>query len=250
MCVIITGYNILNVEMVFLLERNIGVFVDNNLSTLVKEIEYEKLTDEEHTEICNNLDCSKLSCHILVECIQNPRMSLKFIMRAILMEHLKTRRSLVATVTAAMRETEQTSLMEILQQDTTDCHTTHIENAMDSTYYRIQSLEKELRDMKNHIQHHHRFLNGNKNSNALNQERSMSFHFEPPEDSKIRRGGRGSISSSSFFLDNITAKQHNKVEMFHTNKTSSNKTKSFPYKFISSFKNVFGCRNQQQNKRS
>ncbi|WVZ10322.1 hypothetical protein V8G54_014852 [Vigna mungo] len=216
----------------------------------LKEIKHEKLTDEEHTEICNNLDCSKLSCHILVECIQNPRMSLKFIMRAILMEHLKTRRSLVATATTAMRETEQTSLMEILQQDTTHCHTTHIEDAMDSTYYRIQSLENELRNMKNHIQHHPRFMNGNKNNNALNQERSTSFHFEPPEDSKIRRGGRGSISSSSFFLDNITAKKHNKMEMFHTNKTSSNKTKSFPYKFISSFKNVFGCRIQQQTKRS
>jgi len=223
---------------------------DNNLLTLVKEIKCDKLREEQQIDICNNLDCSKLSHHILVECIQNPRMSLKFIMGAILMEHLKTRDSLVAATTTITHKTERTSLRQILQQDTTPYHTTNIEEVMDSTYYRIQSLEKELIDMKNHLQHHHDFMNGNKNNNVLNQERSMSFHFEPPEDSKIQRGGRGSISSSSFMLDNRITKKHNKLEMFVANKTSLEITRFFPYKFINSLKNAFGCRIQRQTKRS
>ncbi|KAK7367621.1 hypothetical protein VNO80_09636 [Phaseolus coccineus] len=213
----------------------------------LKENKYGKLTEEQQTEICNNLDCSKLSPHILVECVQNPRMSLKFIMGAILVEHLKTRDSLVAAATTATHQTERTSLRKILQH--AHRHTTLIEETMDSTYHRIQNLEKELMEMKNHLQHH-QFMDEKRNNNALNQERSVSFHFEPPKNSRIQRGGRGSISSSSFMLDNIITKKHNEVEMSVTNKTSIDMTRFFPRNFMFSLKNAFGCRMQRQSRRS
>jgi len=215
----------------------------------MKENKYEKLTEEQQAEICNNLDCSKLSPHILVECVQNPRMPLKFIMGAILVEHLKTRHSFIAAATTATHQAERTSLRKILQHDTAHCHTTHIEEAIDSTYYRIQNLEKELMDMKNHLQHY-QSMHGNMNNNALNQERSMSFHFEPPQSSRLQRGGRGSISSSSLLLDNRITKKHDEIEMFVANKTSTNITRFFPHNFIISLKNAFGCRTQRQSRRS
>ncbi|CAJ1929282.1 unnamed protein product [Sphenostylis stenocarpa] len=220
-----------------------------NLLALVKENKYGKLTEEQQTDICNNLDCSKLSPHILVDCVQNPRMSLKFIMGVILVEHLNTRRSLVAAAAAATQQVERTSLRKILHHDTAHRHATDIEEAMDSTYYRIQSLEKELMDMKKLLEHH-QVRHGKRNNNALNQERSTSFHFEPPHSSKIQRGGRGSISSSNFLFDDMITEKNNEVGMSLADKTSTKITSFFPHKIITTLKNAFGCRIQRETKRS
>lgn len=176
----------------------------------MKENKCRKLTEEQKTEICNSIDCSKLSPHTLVNCVQNPQMPLRFIVQAILMEHLNTRRSVTAAATTgAQQQLERTTLREILQRDTADRQTTQIKETMDSTYSRIQSLEKELRGMKKILHEHHQ-AEGEKirNNNVLNSERSASFHFDPAdaESSKIQRGGRGSVSSSGFVLDNVRRK--------------------------------------------
>ncbi|KHN36300.1 BTB/POZ domain-containing protein [Glycine soja] len=177
----------------------------------LKENKCRKLTEEQKTEICNSIDCSKLSPHTLVNCVQNPQMPLRFIVQAILMEHLNTRRSVTAAATTgAQQQLERTTLREILQRDTADRQTTQIKETMDSTYSRIQSLEKELRGMKKILHEHHQ-AEGEKirNNNVLNSERSASFHFDPAdaESSKIQRGGRGSVSSSGFGLDNMSSVQ-------------------------------------------
>ncbi|KAG5123353.1 hypothetical protein JHK82_030090 [Glycine max] len=178
------------------------------------ENKYGKLTEEQKSEICNSIDCSRLSSHTLVDCVQNPRMPLRFIVRAILMEHLNTRRSVTAAArapatTGAQQQPERTSLREILQRDTADRETTQIKETMDSTYSRIQSLERELRGMKKILHEHHQAEDDTRNNNnVLNSERFASFHFVPAdaESSKIQRGGRGSVSSSGFVLDNVRRK--------------------------------------------
>ncbi|KAG4973155.1 hypothetical protein JHK87_029976 [Glycine soja] len=180
----------------------------------LKENKYGKLTEEQKSEICNSIDCSRLSSHTLVDCVQNPRMPLRFIVRAILMEHLNTRRSVTAAArapatTGAQQQPERTSLREILQRDTADRETTQIKETMDSTYSRIQSLERELRGMKKILHEHHQAEDDTRNNNnVLNSERFASFHFVPAdaESSKIQRGGRGSVSSSGFVLDNVRRK--------------------------------------------
>ncbi|KAK7406451.1 hypothetical protein VNO78_08077 [Psophocarpus tetragonolobus] len=200
----------------------------------LKENEYGKVTEEQKTEICNSIDCSKVSSHTLVKCVQNPRMPLRLIVRAILMEHLNTRRSVVAAATGA-QQAERTSLREILQRETAHRQAEQMKEAMDATYSRIQSLEKELKGMRKLLLDH--------NSNALNSERSVSFHFVPPETSKIQRGGRGSVSSSGFLLHNIIPKKNNQVAMCNHATKTPKITKPFRHSFITALKNAFSTSN-------
>ncbi|KAL2668878.1 hypothetical protein AAZX31_01G180900 [Glycine max] len=227
----------------------------------LKENKCRKLTEEQKTEICNSIDCSKLSPHTLVNCVQNPQMPLRFIVQAILMEHLNTRRSVTAAATTgAQQQLERTTLREILQRDTADRQTTQIKETMDSTYSRIQSLEKELRGMKKILHEHHQ-AEGEKirNNNVLNSERSASFHFDPAdaESSKIQRGGRGSVSSSGFGLDNVRRKNKEVAggmcnlsvgsSCRHDSKTPK-MTKFFRHsKFITGLKNAFRISNSTSN---
>ncbi|RDX71537.1 BTB/POZ domain-containing protein, partial [Mucuna pruriens] len=210
----------------------------------LKQNKYGKATEEQKSEICNSIDCAKLSPHILVDCVQNPRMPLRFIVRAILVEHLNTRRSVAAAVTT---DTERTSLREFLQRDMAHRQTAQIKEAMDSTYSRIQSLEKELRGMKK-ILLEHQTVEQPRN-NALNSERSASFHFAPPESSKIQRGGRGSVSSSGFLLENVMKKNEQvgrytlSVESCHDGNKIPKMTRFFRHKFITALKNAFRISN-------
>ncbi|MED6204950.1 hypothetical protein PIB30_013451 [Stylosanthes scabra] len=171
----------------------------------LKENKNGKLSEEQKCQLCNSIDCSKLSARVLMECVQNPRVPLRFIVRAMLVEHLNTRRSIAAAAAAAAsggsQEAERESLGDILRRDSARRQTAQLKEAMDSTCSRIQSLEKELNGMRKILLDHHA-EEGEKNQevklNALNSERSASFHVMPgAEERKIGRGGRGSVSSSA-----------------------------------------------------
>ncbi|CAK8539634.1 unnamed protein product [Lathyrus sativus] len=232
----------------------------------------KQITDEQKTEICNSIDCTKLSPRTLVECVQNPTMPLRFIVRAILVEHLTTRRSITeaATTTTAVcnaqqqTEVQSTSLREFLQRDATRRQTEQIKEAMDATYSRIQSLERELSGMKKFLQDHQAEEEREKEkekehmNNVLNSERSASFHFVPiDENSKIQRGGRGSVSSSGFVLDNMI-KKNNEMVRYKYNVNSSDgschdrnvtpkSVTSFRHRFITGLKNTFKISNSSSN---
>ncbi|KAI5439454.1 BTB/POZ domain-containing protein At3g49900 [Lathyrus oleraceus] len=239
----------------------------------LKENKYGKqITDEQKTEICNSIDCTKLSPRTLVECVQNPTMPLRFIVRAILVEHLTTRRSITeaATTTTAVcnaqqqTEVQRTSLREFLQRDATRRQTEQMKEAMKLTHSRIQSLERELNGMKKFLQDHQAEEEREKEkekehmNNVLNSERSASFHFVPiDENSKIQRGGRGSVSSSGFVLDNMIKKNNEMVRYKYNvnssegschdrNVTPKNVT-SFRHRFITGLKNTFKISNSSSN---
>lgn len=55
-----------------------------------------KITEEEKTQICNSIDCTKLSPQLLMHAVQNPRMPLRFIVRAMFIEQLDTRHSIIS----------------------------------------------------------------------------------------------------------------------------------------------------------
>ncbi|XP_020230415.1 BTB/POZ domain-containing protein At3g49900 [Cajanus cajan] len=211
----------------------------------LKENKYGNLTEDQKTEICNSIDCAKLSRGTLVNCVQNPRMPLRFMVRAILVEHLNTRRSVAAAASGAQQAEQRTSLREFLQRDTAHRQAAQIKEAMDSTYSRIQSLERELRGMKKVLLD---------NSNALNSERSASFHYVPPESSRIQRGGRGSVSSSGFLLRDGTKKNDDEVGSYtlsagpchHGNKVPK-MTRFFGHRFITGLKNAFRISNSTSN---
>ncbi|KAI3511951.1 hypothetical protein L1887_19112 [Cichorium endivia] len=52
-----------------------------------------KMTEEEGSKICNYIACSNLSPEILMHAVQNPRMPLRFVVQAMFVEQLNTRRS-------------------------------------------------------------------------------------------------------------------------------------------------------------
>jgi len=237
----------------------------------VKENKHGKVTEEQKTEICNSIDCTKLSPRTLVECVQNPIMPLRFIVRAILVEHLTTRRSITeaatTTTTTNVRqqvEVQRTSLREFLQLDTTLRQNAQLKEAMNSTYSRIQSLEKELSCMKKFLQDHQAEEEKEKekekeqSNSVLNSERSASFHFVPiDENSKIQRGGRGSISSSGFVLDNMIKKNNESVRYkynvdsslgsCHEESVTPKSGTSFRHRFITGLKNTFKISNSSSN---
>ncbi|WJX60636.1 hypothetical protein P8452_45821 [Trifolium repens] len=237
----------------------------------LKENKYGKLTDEQKTEICNSIDCTKLSPRTLVDCVQNPIMPLRFIVRAILVEHLTTRRTITeaATTTAAgsfqqQVEVHRTTLREFLQLDTTRRQNAQLKEAMNSTYSRIQTLEKELSCMKKILQDHQaeeekeKVKEKEQENSVLNSERSASFHVVPmDETSKIQRGGRGSVSSSGFVLDNMI-KKNNEMVKYKYNVNSSEgschegngtpkSATSFRHRFITGLKNTFKISNSSSS---
>ncbi|XP_028772797.1 BTB/POZ domain-containing protein At3g49900-like [Neltuma alba] len=190
----------------------------------LKENKFGKIAEEQKAEICNCIDCTKLSPRTLVECVQNPRMPLRFIIRAMLVEQLNTRNSIVsaaavshlhtataaaATVTAHRHHRSElpeggnsTTLGEYLHREAVIRHSAHLRAAMESTSSRIQSLEKELRGMKQILLESTQADQPERRSKVLNSERPKSFHYVPFENgNKIERGERGSVSSSSFRFD-------------------------------------------------
>ncbi|KAG6666070.1 BTB/POZ domain-containing protein At3g49900 isoform X1 [Carya illinoinensis] len=163
-----------------------------------------KISDDLQAQICNSIDCNKLSPQLLLEAVQNPIMPLRFIVRAMLMEQLNTRRSILISSTAAdhiqpcRQRTRSSSkddgpitLGAILQREAALRQAAHLKAAMDATSSRIQSLEKELNVMK-------KLLNEPEilqRSILMGSGRSSSFHYG--SENKIERGDRGSASSAS-----------------------------------------------------
>lgn len=158
------------------------------LYIFVKENKFEKVTEEERSGICNSIDCTKLSSETLVECVQNPRMPLRLVVRAVMLEHLNTRHSIALAGaqrhqlrfennTRRQRQRQRRRSMtlgDFLYRDATLRETAKLKTMMDSTDARIRSLEEEVRCMN-------RVLLRECQVSVLGSERSASFHFVTDE---------------------------------------------------------------------
>ncbi|KAJ0040884.1 hypothetical protein Pint_27894 [Pistacia integerrima] len=171
-----------------------------------------KLTEEQKTHICCYIDCNKFSSQLLLHAVQNPRMPLRFIIRAMLTEQLNTRRSIVsASYNHNSHRHHQYSrdpitLGAILQRDAALREAAQLKAAMNATSSRIQNLENELDGMKKLLIETEKERSELTEMNKLLVEpaekercvlvsgRSASFHHVT-ENSKIERGERGSVSS-------------------------------------------------------
>ncbi|XP_008237988.1 PREDICTED: BTB/POZ domain-containing protein At3g49900 [Prunus mume] len=177
-----------------------------------------KITEDEKTQICSSIDCSKLSPQVLLDAVQNPIMPLRFVVRAMLIEQLNTRRTIISAAAAAAVAAdhtqiqprvhhdnkkliepagEATTLGSLLQRDTMLRQSAQLRATMAATSSRIQSLEEELNGMKKLLDECHE-----KQENSILLEdgrRSASFHYGTNENSnKITKGDKASASSSSF----------------------------------------------------
>ncbi|KAK7853568.1 btb/poz domain-containing protein [Quercus suber] len=156
-----------------------------------------KITEEQKTHICSSIDCNSLSPQLLLEAVQNPTMPLRFIVRAMLMEQLNTRRSIFTVPVESSQPRRQqckdpVTLGAILQREAALHQSAHLKAAMDATSSRIQSLEKELNVMKKLLDESEK-----QQRSIMVSARSASFHNCSLEN-KIERGDIGSASSGSF----------------------------------------------------
>ncbi|XP_073156842.1 BTB/POZ domain-containing protein At3g49900 [Henckelia pumila] len=153
----------------------------------IKEKERRVLEDEK-TQMCNYIDCSILSHRVLMHAVQNPRMPLRFVVQAMFVEQLNTRRSIILT---QRKLDPAVTLGAILKRDAAMRQATQLKNVMNTTNSRIQSLEKEVNGMR-------KLLNQVENTSSVINSggRSASFRFSS-EGNRVDRGQIGSISAST-----------------------------------------------------
>ncbi|XP_061365559.1 BTB/POZ domain-containing protein At3g49900 [Gastrolobium bilobum] len=225
----------------------------------LKENKFGKLSEEQKTRICNSIDCTKLSSETLAECVQNPRMPLRFVVRAVLIEHLNTRHSIACASGPqhhhqhqhelqfeSNRERQRRSseldnpltLRDLLRHDAALRETAQLKKAMDSTNARIQSLEKELRCMNRVLLERKAEDEEEEERNVLGSERSASFHYV--ENGRIKRDERWSASSSSIQFDNRIL-ENRQVE------NHPKMTKTFRHRLMTGLKNAFRVPNSRSS---
>ncbi|XP_022774122.1 BTB/POZ domain-containing protein At3g49900-like [Durio zibethinus] len=169
-----------------------------------------KITEEQKTQICNSIDCNKLSPQLLLHAVQNPRMPLRFVVRAMLVGQLNPHRSIFSAANhhysrrhrlrdADDNNNNNITLGAILQREATMCETAQLKAAMDATSSRIQTLEKQLLCLKKILQKSDDHQNGGvggSSRDVLESGRSASFHYG--SGNKIERADREATASASF----------------------------------------------------
>lgn len=160
-----------------------------------------KITEEHETQICNSIDCNKLSPQLLLHAVQNPRMPLRFVVRAMLVEQINTRRSIfssAANLHSLRRHRprdddnkDNITLGSILQRDATMRETAQLKAAMDATSSRIETLEKQLLSMK-------KILSQESDRGVLESGRSASFHYGSGNKVERREDIGAPAASASF----------------------------------------------------
>ncbi|XP_065875794.1 BTB/POZ domain-containing protein At3g49900-like [Euphorbia lathyris] len=183
-----------------------------------------KIAEEQKMEICNFIDCEKLSPHLLLHAVQNPKLPLRFIVRAMLIEQLNTRRELVTATTTTTTTTNPnktaTTLGSILHKDAASRQASKLKAEMATTSSRIQYLEHELAGMKKLLQKSEKERIEmekklcRKENSIMREERSASFHYGVREDAaKIEKGERGSTSFASFRNENSPIRAKKSIGM-------------------------------------
>ncbi|KAG5623818.1 hypothetical protein H5410_009036 [Solanum commersonii] len=204
-----------------------------------------KITDEEKIIMCNYIDCSILSPQLLMHAVQNARMPLRFVVQAMFIEQLSTRRSILTSTAAdnhdhhidLLRSKNDVSLGAILERDAALRQVSQLKAAMNATSSRIQSLEQELSGMK-------KLLNESdqnaKNNLSHNSARSASFRLS--SENKIDRGQIGSVSSASFRIltarDRAVMGSSNSSEVSYEENTKVEKI-NFSRRFMNGLKSAF-----------
>lgn len=176
-----------------------------------------KMPEEQKTRICNSIDCNILSPQLLMHAVQNPRMPLRFIVQAMLIEQLNTHRSFISTILWRHQNlsvnqedgtgnfaADVTTIGALLQHDAALRQVTQLRAAIDTTTSRIQSLEKELSHMKAVL------IESERQGNAMNARnnlscRSVSCRLSCKGLNKVERGERGSVSSSNLHFHALPA---------------------------------------------
>ncbi|CAN6184106.1 unnamed protein product [Urochloa humidicola] len=134
-----------------------------------------KLTEEDKGRLCYNINCTKLSQHLFMHLVQNPRLPLRFVVQAMLVEQLHSHHSMLLShhhhaaapppapgpgpilkpslsgglaTGAVAGDAASMTLGDILQRDAALRQSAHIRASMQATSLRIETLERELATLR------------------------------------------------------------------------------------------------------
>ncbi|KAJ8567342.1 hypothetical protein K7X08_019550 [Anisodus acutangulus] len=204
-----------------------------------------KISYEEKIAMCNYIDCTILTPQLLMHAVQNPSMPLRFVVQAMFIEQLNTRRSIL-TATAAnnhdhhinhLQNKNEVSLGTILERDAAVRQVEQLKAAMNATSSRIQSLEQELSGMKKLLKE-----SDQNTKNDLSHDSARSVSFRLSSENKIDRGQIGSVSSASFRIltarDRAIMGSSNSSEISYEESTKVEKS-NFSRRFMNGLKSAF-----------
>ncbi|KAM0890628.1 hypothetical protein ACQ4PT_026913 [Festuca glaucescens] len=143
-----------------------------------------RLTEEEKSRLCYNVNCGKPSHHLLMHLVQNPFLPLRFVVQAMLVEQLHSHHFILRTqhhhaaapvsaaplplplppallkrsisgafssavaAAAAAGDAASMTLGDIHQRDAVMRQSAHIRASMEATGHRIDTLERELAGLR------------------------------------------------------------------------------------------------------
>ncbi|KAK9135280.1 hypothetical protein Syun_014610 [Stephania yunnanensis] len=183
---------------------------------LKKQVEKStKITEEQKIQISNLVDCEKLSPHLQLHAVQNPSMPLRFLVRAMFLEQLSTRRSIISMATAKTHMIKTTrnsnnnnaahhaiTLGAILQRDAALRQVAELKHLMERTSSKIESLERDLMGMKQQLRESEKMQGSEarlESSKRKNGRRSESFRlsFEKNRGDVIKESLRDGLGTST-----------------------------------------------------
>ncbi|PRQ48196.1 putative SKP1/BTB/POZ domain, NPH3 domain-containing protein [Rosa chinensis] len=215
-----------------------------------------KITEEQKAQICSSIDCSKLSPQVLLEAVQNPIMPLRFVVRAMLIEQLNTRRTILTAATdhhhsqlpllqhhydvSKSDPAPVTTLGSILQRDNVLRQSAQLKATMAATSSRIKTLEEELNGMKKLLEECHNEKNDRSiMAGAGGDRKSASFHYGSSDENNHSKLITKSASSSSFRLINFRRKEKTEGTNWASCNGTPGLTKSISQRLISGLKKAF-----------
>ncbi|KAL5556794.1 hypothetical protein UlMin_039030 [Ulmus minor] len=206
-----------------------------------------KITEEQKSHICSCVDCNKLSPLLLLEAVQNPIMPLRFIVRAMLVEQLNTRRCIISTTTTAVSAagkhrrhhsgSDPTTLGALLQRDAAIRQASLLKTTLDATSLRIRSLEEELIGMKRLL------IESEKRGRSITSDSGRSVSFHAGSGNRVEKEEKVGASSMRFrLIDNGNCRET-------SGGVTPSLTKKISERLVNGLKKAFGVgRSGKDNK--
>ncbi|TVU38162.1 hypothetical protein EJB05_11516, partial [Eragrostis curvula] len=214
-----------------------------------------KLTDEEKSRVCYAVNCTKLSQHLFMHLVQNPRLPLRFVVQAMLVEQLHSHHSMLLSThhhhhhaSAASQpappllnlkgsslsgaaDAASMTLGDILQRDNALRQSAHIRASMRATSARIESLERELAGLRTRLRHSEQQQQQQQNAAAtagaaIDRAPGKSASFRIPRS----RLWDGEDLTAAAARNNVSSKDTN------------NASRGLKSRLVHGFKNLFGRR--------
>uniref|UniRef100_A0A0D9X0Y9 NPH3 domain-containing protein n=1 Tax=Leersia perrieri TaxID=77586 RepID=A0A0D9X0Y9_9ORYZ len=199
-----------------------------------------KLTEEEKSRVCYNVNCTKLSHHLFMHLVQNPRLPLRFVVQAMLVEQLHSHHSMLLSTTTAAHPHHAAAaggngmtLGDILQRDAVLRQSAHIRASMNATSQRIDCLERELAGLRTRLRRSEQQAAAAATASAaIDRASAKSASFRIPR-SRLWDGEDIAAASGAAAI---------RKDVVMANGKGNNNNNNLRSRLVVGFKNLFGRR--------